>query len=154
MRFLPLLCFVFISSTSLAQNNLAALSYYQLIKNEQKNIGREIYFFKNSVSDLNLKLLTFQIKKSIGIVDSLPAYNNETIFKKAAVAQFRYFLSVSEKQYVQLLKYVEDPELENKEYIAKVKALFKEISDNEKPYDQTFNTAEDAYMLKYGIKPE
>jgi hypothetical protein len=65
-----LLLFLFaLSSLTFAQNNIPALSYYQMIRNEQQNIGREIYYFKNSVSDINLKLLKFQIQKSIQVVE-------------------------------------------------------------------------------------
>ena len=137
-----------------SQNNFEAVSYYQMIKNEQTKIGREIYFYKNSVSDLNLKLLRYQIKESIAVVDSLPAYNNETRFKNSIVELLKYFLNVSENQYKQLLQLVEDPELDNKEYKAKLKFLFSDISSREKPYDERFNAEEDAYTQKYGIKIE
>jgi hypothetical protein len=87
-------------------------------------------------------------------VDSLPAYNNEEEYKKSAVALFGYFLSVADNQYKKLLQYVEDPDLDNKVYKEKIQSLFKEISLNEKPYDIRFNTAEDNYMKKYGIRPD
>ncbi|MDB5226682.1 MAG: hypothetical protein JWN78_875 [Bacteroidota bacterium] len=87
-------------------------------------------------------------------MDSIPAYNNEVQLKKATVELFKYFLSVSEKQYRQLLKYVEDPDIDNKEYKEKIQALFKDISVKEKPYDEKFNAAEDAYLKKYGIKEQ
>jgi hypothetical protein len=154
MKFGISLLFLSLCGTAFSQNNIAAASYYQMIKNEQKNIGQEIYFYRQSVSELNLKILTFQIKKSIGVIDSTPAYNNETKFKNATVELFKYFLSVSQNQYKQLLQYVEDPNMDNKEYKAKLQALFKEISANEKPYDEKFYMAEDEYTKKYGIKLE
>src|SRR3954462_9985101 len=94
-----------------SQNNFAANSYYKAIKTEEENIGREIYFYKNRVSELNLKILNFQIRKSIAVIDSLPAYNNEVQLKKATIDLFKYFLSVSNNQYKQLLKLVEDPNI-------------------------------------------
>lgn len=137
-----------------AQNNPEATAYYEMIKNEQANIGKELYYFRQRVTDLNLKILDFQIRKSIAIVDSTPPYNNEMKYKTATVNLFKYFLGVCQNQYKQLLKYVEDPNMENKDYNTKVGALFKDISTHEKPYDQAYDEAEDAYMQKYGIKPE
>jgi hypothetical protein len=137
-----------------SQNNIPAQTYYQLIRNEQQNIGRELYYFNNRVTELNLKLLTYQIKKSIAVIDSTPAYNHEEDYKKATLHLLNYFLSVSQHQYKTLLDYVEDPNMEDKAFKSKKQALLKDISIKEKPYDIAFNDAQDAYLRKYSIKPE
>jgi hypothetical protein len=155
MRFFAVVSLLFIMQHVVhAQNNLQANLYYQLIKNEQKNIAREIYEFKKSASALNLKILKFQINKSIDVVEKAAVYNNETAFRDAAIEQFRFFLSVADEEYDAMLKLVEDPDLEYKDFFEKKDALGKKISIRSKPYDEKFNTAEDAYLAKYGIKPE
>ncbi len=154
MKWSLLLLLLNISGLTYGQRNFEATAYYKTIKEEQAKIGQEIYVYKTSVSDLNLRILNFQIKKSIAILDSTPAYNQEEYYKKATVNLFSYFLSVSENQYKQLLNYVEDPSLDNKEYKSKIQALFKDISIKEKPFDIAYNAAEENFIRKYGVKPE
>lgn len=155
MRFtLLIISILFIQKSISAQNNFQANLYYQLIKNEQKNIAKEIYEFKLNATELNLKILKFQINKSIGIVEKAPVYNNESELRDAAIAQFQFFLSVTEDEYKAMLRLVEDPELEYKDFFKQKDDLGKKISSRSKPYDERFNKAEDAYTSKYGIKPE
>ena len=101
---------------SYSQNDIQANLYYQFILNEQKNIGKEILEFRKSASELNLKILKFQINKSIEVVKNKEAYKNENELKDAAINLFTFFNSVCENQYVKMLKLVEDPDLEYKDF--------------------------------------
>ena len=154
-RFYALGLFLFYLTSSYSQNyNLDAYRFHQSIVEAQKNIGTEVYNFNQSVSELNLKILRFEIKRSITFTDSLKAYNNETAYLDAAKKLFQFYKDVSEHEYVDLLKIVEDPELEANEFKEKKIAILTKIKVKANTVYPVYNAAQEAYCKKYGLKLE
>lgn len=156
MKWIHTLVFVLFASvmTQAQSNYFAAYSHYQVIKNEREKIGKEVYEFRSNVTEMNLKILQFQIKKSIAVLEKEPNFNNDSTFKKAALNLFGYYIKVSTDQYARILKLVEDPELDNDEYRKQLDAIYKELSELGKPFDQAFFKEEEIFTQKYGIKIE
>ncbi|MEZ5054151.1 MAG: hypothetical protein R2807_05200 [Chitinophagales bacterium] len=56
----------------MAQNyDVNAYQFHQSILEAQKNIGKEMFEFNERATELNLKILKFEIKKKYAILDSL-----------------------------------------------------------------------------------
>ncbi|MFN8284528.1 MAG: hypothetical protein U0U67_15000 [Chitinophagales bacterium] len=156
MRFLILSFFaIYMSSSIQAQSQLMeAYSYNQLIINEQTRIANEAFYFIKKVDSLNLKILVFQIKKSIKTVENATVFNNETEFQQAAIELFQYYLKTAQTAYPELLKIVEDPDLDYKDFKAKKDAIIKKVADEDKTANEKFVAIQEKYAKKYGIKLE
>lgn len=156
MRFFLVSFFAFCMSNSIvAQSQLMeAYSYNQLIINEQSKIGSEAFYFIKKVDSLNLKILQFQIKKSIAVVENSKVFNNETEFQQAAIELFNHYLKTSREVYPELIKIVEDPELDYKDFKAKKDALVKKAAADEKIANAKFALVQEKFAKKYGIKLE
>ena len=154
MRLIGILCLLIFNS-SFAQNyNVEAYNFHQSIVEAQQNIGKEVYYFNESATDLNLKILKFELNKSIVFIDSLKVYNNETTYYNAAKKLFALYKELTENEYVQLLKIIEDPELEFKDFKAKKQKIFDAMKVKMAKVYPAFNAAQEAYCKKYGMKLE
>lgn len=149
------LLFLVVSSHSFAQNyNVEAYKFHQSIVEAQQNIGKEVYYFNENATALNLKILKFELGKSIAFIDSLKIYNNETAYHNAAKKLFAFYKDLTENEYAQLLKIVEDPDLEYKEFKEKkIKILDSMKSKSSSVYPE-FNKAQQAFCTKYNLKLE
>ncbi len=147
--------FHFLFVVNYAQNaTFEAYGYNQMIINEQIKVERETYYFTTRVTELNLKILIFQIKKSIKTIENATLFKNETAYRDAALEQFRHYLSVAENEYTQILKLVEDVNLEEKEYRSKMKVLTKTIAEKDKKANEHFSVEQEKFAKKYNIKLE
>ncbi len=154
-RFYALGLMLFSIAGSYSQNyNIDAFTFHQSIVEAQQNIGTEVYNFNQSVSELNLKILKFEINRSIHFTDSLKAYNNETAYIDAAKKLFQFYKDVAEHEYSDLLKIVEDPELEAKDFKEKKIAILAKIKVKANAVYPAYNAAQEAYCKKYGLKLE
>jgi hypothetical protein len=139
----------------MAQSTLMeAYSYNQMIINEQSRIGSEAFYFIKKADSLNLKILVFQIKKSIKVVETAKVFNNETEFQQAAIELFNHYLQTSQTIYPELLKLVEDPDLDYKDFKAKKDALTKKATESDKIANDKFVAVQEKFAKKYGIKLE
>lgn len=155
MRLTGILCFLLITNFSFAQNyNVEAYKFHQSIVEAQQNVGKEVYYFNERATDLNLKILKFELNKSIAFIDSLKVYNNETAYYNAAKKLFALYKDLTENEYAQLLKIIEDPELEFKDFKAKKQKIFDSIKVKTSKVYPGFNAEQDAFCKKYGIKLE
>ncbi|MBK9328064.1 MAG: hypothetical protein IPM95_01870 [Sphingobacteriales bacterium] len=134
--------------------NIDAFTYHQSILEAQQNIGTEVYNFNQSVSELNLKILKFEINRSITFTDSLKAYNNETAYLDAAKKLFLFYKDIAEHEYGDLLKIVEDPELEAKDFKDKKIAILARIKVKANAVYPAYNAEQETYCKKYGLKLE
>jgi GTP-binding protein EngB required for normal cell division len=152
---LYLILFIFFIQASNAQNKtFEAYGYNQMIINEQIKVERETYYFTTRVTELNLKILIHQIKKSIKTIENATIFNNETIYRDAALQQFTHYLSTAQTEYTQILKLVEDIDLDEKDYRSKLKELTKSIATNDKKANQIFSAEQEKFAKKYGLKLE
>ncbi len=156
MRFFIVSFFTILMSNSiLAQSQLMeAYSYNQLIINEQSKIGSEAFYFIKKVDSLNLRILQFQIKKSIKVVENAKVFKDEIEFQQAAIELFKHYLETSETIYPELIKIVEDPELEYKDFKVKKEALTKKAAASDKIANDKFVIVQEKFAKKYGIKLE
>lgn len=144
-----------ISNSMLAQSNLMeAYSYNQMIINEQSRIGSEAFYFIKNADSLNLKIMVFQAKKSIKVVENTKVFNNETEFQQAAIELFKHYLKTAETVYPELLKIVEDPDLEYKDFKVKKDAIVKNAAAEDKAANAKFVLVQEKFAKKYGIKLE
>ncbi|MFN8237414.1 MAG: hypothetical protein U0T77_04525 [Chitinophagales bacterium] len=154
-KFYAIVLFLLSTVTSYSQNyNIDAYTFHQSIVEAQQNIGTEVYNFNQSVSELNLKILKFEIQRSINFTDSLKAYNNETAYLDAAKKLFLFYKDIAEHEYADLLKIVEDPELEAKDFKEKKIAILSKIKVKANAVYPAYNAAQEAYCKKYGLKLE
>lgn len=154
-RFYALGLLLLSAATAFSQNyNTDAYTFHQSIVEAQQNIGTEVYNFNQSVSELNLKILKFEIQRSITFTDSLKVYNNETTYLDAAKKLLLFYKDVAEHEYTELLKIVEDPELEAKDFKAKKIAVLSKIKVKANAVYPAYNAAQEAYCKKYGLKLE
>jgi len=156
MRILNLLLFLLLATSgSYAQNyNLEAYQFHQAIEETQENIGKEIYYFNERATDLNLKILNYEINRSIKFLDSLKIYNNETTYYNAAKKLLAMYNDIASNEYVELLHIIEDPELEAKDFKAKKLQLFESIKKKTAAVYPQFNEVQQQYCKKYSIKIE
>ena len=156
MRFIGILSFIFISlQSSFGQNyNLEAYNFHQSIVEAQQNVGKEVFYFNENATELNLKILKFELNKSIEFIDSLKVYNKETRYFNAAKKLFGLYKDLSENEYAQLLKIIEDPDLEFKDFKAKKQKIFESMRVKTATVYPEFNAAQDEFCKKYGVKLE
>lgn len=156
MKFLYLSLFVgLFSGNSIAQNyNIAAYQFHQSIVLAQQKIGKEVYYYNESATALNLKILKFEIKKNIAFIDSLKIYNNEVTYHEAAKKLFQFYSDLAEHEYAELLVIIEDPELEFKDFKKKKEAIFAKIKTKSSKAYPPFTKAQEDFCKKYSIKLE
>ena len=117
----------FISSicTSFSQTyDVVAYQFHQSISEAQQNIGKELF------------------------------YNNENAYYNATKKLFSLYKDIADNEYTQLLKLIEDPELEAKDFHAKKKAIFTSIKTKSQVIYPEFLAAQAVFCKKYGIKIE
>ena len=134
--------------------NIEAYTFHQSIVEAQQNIGKEVFEFNERASDLNLKILKFELNKSILFIDSLKVYNNETAYFNASKKLFGLYKELSENEYPQLLKLIEDPDLEYKDFKVKKQKIFDSMKIKMAAVYPAFNVAQEQFCKKYGIKLE
>lgn len=156
MRFISILSIAILSfSTSVAQNyNLEAYNFHRAIVEAQQNVGKEVFYFNEQATDLNLKILKFELNKSILFIDSLKVYNNEMTYYNAAKKLFALYKDLTENEYPQLLKIIEDPDLEFKDFKVKKQKIFDSMRKKTAAVYPDFLSAQEQYCKKYGIKLE
>ena len=76
---------------------------------------------------MNLKILKFEINRSTKFIDSLKVYNNELTYYNAAKKLFLMYNDIANHEFVDLLKIIEDPDLEAKDFKAKKLKIFDTI---------------------------
>lgn len=147
----------FISSicTSFSQTyDVVAYQFHQSISEAQQNIGKELFYFNEKADEQNLKIMKFEINRSIAFIDSLKVYNNENAYYNATKKLFSLYKDIADNEYTQLLKLIEDPELEAKDFHAKKKAIFTSIKTKSQVIYPEFLAAQAVFCKKYGIKIE
>lgn len=156
MRLLFILSLFTISAKSMFVQNydVAAYQFHQSIMEAQQNIGKELFYFNEKADEQNLKILKFEINRSIAFIDSLKVYNNENEYYNATKKLFAVYKDIAEKEYTELLKIVEDPDLEAKDFHAKKKVIFTSIKTKSQVVYPSFLAAQAAFCKKYGIKIE
>ncbi len=156
MRLILFFNFLLISVSGVfSQNyNLDAYNFHESIVEAQQNVGKEVYYFNEKATDLNLKILKFELNKSIAFIDSLKVYNNEMAYFNAAKKLFALYKDLSENEYLQLLKIIEDPDLDFKDFKIKKQKIFDAMRIKTAAVYPEFNAAQEAYCKKYGIKLE
>ncbi|HQG38449.1 MAG TPA: hypothetical protein PLK15_04910 [Chitinophagales bacterium] len=154
MRFIVFISLLFISTTGIfAQNyNVNAYQFHQAIEEAQQNIGKEMYYYNQRATELNLKILKFAINKSVKFIDSLKVYNNETPYYNATKKLFAMYLDITDNDYVELQKIVENPDLEAKDFKTKKLKIFEAIKKKTAVVFPEFKEAQLQYCKKYGIK--
>lgn len=143
-----------IYSTFSQTYDVAAYQFHQSIIEAQQNIGKELYYFNEKADEQNLKILKFEINRSIKFIDSLKVYNNETAYYDATQKLFAVYKDIAEHEYTDLLKLIEDPELEAKDFHTKKKVIFNSIKSKSQTAYANFLGAQSAFCKKYGIKIE
>ncbi len=148
---------VFSIHTSFAQTqsyDVAAYQFHQSISEAQQNIGKELFYFNERADEQNLKIMKFEINRSIAFIDSLKVYNKENAYYDATKKLFALYKDIAEHEYTDLLKLIEDPELEAKDFAAKKKVIFASIKTKSQVVYPDFLAAQAAFCKKYGIKLE
>ncbi len=140
---------------SFSQNyNVEAYQFHQSIVEAQQNVGKEVFKFNERATNMNLRILKFELNKSIEFIDSLVVYNNETDYFNAAKKIFALYKDLTENEYAQLLKIIEDPELEFKDFKVKKQKIFEAMKVKTAAVYPIFNTAQNEFCKKYGLKLE
>ena len=140
-------------TASFSQNyDAAAYQFHQSIVEAQQNVGKELFYFNEKADELNLKILKFEINKSKAFIDSLTVYNNETTYLNAANKLLWLYQDIAENEYTQLLKLIEDPELDAKDFKAKKMAIFDSVKKKSAEVYPAFLVAQDNFCKKYGVK--
>ena len=148
MRFALVFNLLLISTANtFSQNyNLEAYQFHQSIVEAQQNVGKEVFEFNERATDLNLKILKFELNNSMKFIDSLKVYNNETAYYNAAKKLFALYKDLSENEYPQLLKIIEEihtkfPDIKNNKSTNIYKIIYyintfitKFIADSITPY--------------------
>lgn len=141
------------ASISYAQGyDVAAYQFHQSISEAQQNIGRELFYFNEKADEQNLKIMKFEINRSITFLDSLKVYNKEDAYYNSTKKLFSVYKDIANVEYTNLLKIIEDPELEAKDFQAKKKAIFASIRTKSQVVYPDFLAAQAAFCKKYGIK--
>jgi len=134
--------------------DVAAYQFHQSIMEAQQNIGKELFYFNEKADDQNLKIMKFEINRSITFIDSLKVYKDGDAYYAATKKLFTLYKDIADNEYTQLMKIIEDPELEAKDFQAKKKALFDSIRKKSIVVYPDFLAAQAAFCKKYGIKIE
>ncbi|MFN8295147.1 MAG: hypothetical protein U0T69_03080 [Chitinophagales bacterium] len=146
---------LFSAASSFSQNyNIEAYTFHQSIVEAQQNIGKEVFEFNERATDLNLKILKFELQKSIDFINNLKVYNNETEYYNATKKLFALYKDISENEYPQLLKIIEDPDLDFKDFKVKKQKIFDSMKAKTAAVYPEFNAAQEKFCKKYGIKLE
>lgn len=143
-----------IYSTFSQTYDVAAYQFHQSISEAQQNIGKELFYFNEKADELNLKIMKFEINRSITFIDSLKIYNNENAYYDATKKLFAVYKNIADNEYTQLLKLIEDPELEAKDFHAKKKIIFDSIKAKSQTVYPDFLATQAVFCKKYGIKIE
>jgi hypothetical protein len=155
MRILILFFTILLCNTSFAQNyDVKAYQFHQSIVEAQENIGKEMYEFNTSATELNLKILKYEINRSMVFLDSLKVYNNETNYYNAAKKLFDTYKNISEQEHPNLLKIVEDPDMDYKDFKVKKIEIFNSVKKKMENAYPSFNEAQKQFCLKYKLKLE
>lgn len=155
MRILILFFTILLCNTSFAQNyDVKAYQFHQSIVEAQENIGKEMYEFNTSATELNLKILKYEINRSMVFLDSLKVYNNETNYYNAAKKLFNTYKNISEQEHPNLLKIVEDPDMDYKDFKVKKIEIFNSVKKKMENAYPSFNEAQKQFCLKYKLKLE
>lgn len=143
------------ASVSMAQNyDVNAYQFHQSILEAQKNIGNEMFEFNERATELNLKILKFEIKRSIQFIDSLKIYNNETTYYNAAKNLFATYNDIANNDHKKLLEIIENPDLEFKDFKAQKLAIFETIKKKMAKVYPAYNEAQLQFCTKYKLKIE
>ncbi|HQV77269.1 MAG TPA: hypothetical protein PLJ42_02765 [Chitinophagales bacterium] len=155
MRILILFFTILLCNTSFAQNyDVKAYQFHQSIVEAQENIGKEMYEFNTSATELNLKILKYEINRSMVFLDSLKVYNNETNYYNATKKLFDTYKNISEQEHPNLLKIVEDPDMDYKDFKVKKIEIFNSVKKKMENAYPSFNEAQKQFCLKYKLKLE
>jgi len=147
--------FIFSTTASFSQNyDVAAYQFHQAISEAQQNIGKELFYFNEKADEQNLKIMKFEINRSIAFIDSLKVYKGGDAYYTATKKLFVLYKDIADVEYTELLKIIEDPELEAKDFQAKKKAIFSSIRTKSLVVYPDFLAAQAVYCKKYGIKIE
>lgn len=150
-----ILLLLIVVNISNAQNyNVEAYKIHQSIVEAQQNIGKEVYEFNASATDLNLKILKFEINRSIAFIDSLKINKDDSAYYQAAKQLFSLYKDLTEHEYSDLLKIVEDPDLEYKDFKAKKIKIYDAMKAKSAVVYPIFNAAQESYCKKYKLKIE
>ena len=142
-------------SASFAQGyDVVAYQFHQAISEAQQNIGRELFYFNEKADEQNLKIMKFEIDRSIKFLDSLKVYNKEDAYYNSAKKLFSLYKEIANIEYTNLLKIIEDPELEAKDFKVKKKAIFDSIRSKSQIVYPDFLAAQSVFCKKYGIKQQ
>ncbi|MCB0507074.1 MAG: hypothetical protein R2739_07955 [Chitinophagales bacterium] len=153
MRYLLICITLFTIKNASAQNyDVNAYVFHHSILDAQASIGNEMYEFNKSATLLNLKILKFEIKKSIQFLDSLKIYNNETAYYNATRTLFNTYKEIADIDFPQLLKYVEDPELGNEDFKAKKNGIFDNVKNKMQLVFPPFEDAQKQFCIKYKLQ--
>lgn len=154
-RIFVFLIFIFSLVAAKAQGyNIQAYTFHQVITNEQENIGEKIYDFVRNANRRNLHKMQLQIKHSLMVVDSLKPYNNETNYYDAAKKLFQFYKEITNKEYADLEKLVENTAIEPTDFMVQKQKIFDAIKQKSAAAYDPFNKAQDEFCAKYGIKVE
>lgn len=146
---------IFSFTKAYTQNyNVEAYKFHKSISEAQQNIGKEIYYFNNRATDLNLKILKFEINRSTKFIDSLKVYNNELTYYNAAKKLFLMYNDIANHEFVDLLKIIEDPDLEAKDFKAKKLKIFDTIKKKTASAYPAYEDAQLQFCKKYGLKQD
>ena len=118
------------------------------------NIGRELFYFNEKADEQNLKIMKFEISRSIKFLDSLEVYNKEDAYYNATKKLFSLYKEIANIEYTNLLQIIEDPELEAKDFKIKKKAIFDSIRSKSQIVYPEFLAAQSVFCKKYGIKQQ
>ncbi len=142
-------------SASFAQGyDVVAYQFNQSISEAQQNIGRELFYFNEKADEQNLKIMKFEISRSIKFLDSLEVYNKEDAYYNATKKLFSLYKEIANIEYTNLLQIIEDPELEAKDFKIKKKAIFDSIRSKSQIVYPEFLAAQSVFCKKYGIKQQ
>lgn len=156
MRFSAFIFFLSVSGTTIfAQNyDVAAYLFHKSIEDAQKNVGKEFYYFNERATDLNLKILKFTINKNINLLDSLQVYGDGKAYYDATKKLFEVYKEISDNEYAELLKIIEDPELEAKDFKEKKLKIFDAIKKKTATVFPIYKEMQLQFCKKYNIKTE
>ncbi|MEN9447149.1 MAG: hypothetical protein RJA25_439 [Bacteroidota bacterium] len=156
MRFISFLLFLSVFNThSFAQNyDVAAYLFHKSIEDAQKDVGKEFFYFNERATELNLKILKFAINKNKKYIDSLQVYKNGDNYYKTTENLFAMYKDITDNEYEALLKIIEDPNLDAKDFKIKKIAIFDSIKKKTAIVFPPFKDAQQQFCKNYNIKIE
>lgn len=145
-----------------AQTFKTATEYNDYIVSLQNRIGEKMISFNSEVSsematlesvNVELKVLIIGTENVIKEIEKLPAYEKNTSLRNAAKDLFKFYEKTIKEDYTRMVNIIYNSELTDADY-AELQTILEKVTNEEKVYDQRFQSEQEQFASKYGFTLE